>query len=110
MVHSYCGTTGCTSTKCTSGGLEQPSRGATTDVFWPPSSTSQDDETCQKYSYSNSDDYGEGDHEEPPVEEPSGTMVNARIPAEQNLSVSHHLVNPRVVGKHLSNPPCIRHS
>jgi hypothetical protein len=64
-------------------------------VFWPPSSTSQDDEPCQKSSDSNSDDDGEGEHEETSVEEPSGTMVNARIPTDQNLSVSHHSVIPQ---------------
>jgi hypothetical protein len=39
--------------------------------------------------------HGEGEHDEPSVEEPSGT-VNVRVPTEQTLSGSHHSVIPQV--------------
>jgi hypothetical protein len=39
---------------------------------------------------------GEGEHDEPSVEEPSGTMLNVRVPTEQNLFGSHHSVIAQV--------------
>jgi hypothetical protein len=58
--------------------------------------TSQDDELSHQSMKSHSDGDGEGEHEEPSVEEPSGAMVNARVPTEKNCSLSHHSVIPQV--------------
>jgi hypothetical protein len=41
---------------------------------------------------SHSDDDDEGEHYEPSVEEPSGPMVNVKVPTDQNLSGSPHSV------------------
>jgi hypothetical protein len=72
--------------------------------------TSQDDEPSHQSRDSHSDGDGEGEHEEPSVEEPSGAIVNSRVPTEQNLSDSHHSVIPHVFQKYLSHLPCICHS
>ena len=57
---------------------------------------SQDDEPSHQSRDSHSDNDGEGEHDEPSVEEPSGTVVNVRVPTEHNLSGSHHSVIPQV--------------
>jgi hypothetical protein len=57
---------------------------------------SQDDERIHQSRDSHSDDDGEGEHDEPSVEEPSGTKVNARVPSDQSLSGSNLLVITQV--------------
>jgi hypothetical protein len=47
---------------------------------------SQDDEPSHQSRDSHSDDDGEGEHDEPSVEEQSRTLVSVRVPTEQNLS------------------------
>jgi hypothetical protein len=48
---------------------------------------SQDDEPSHQTRGSHSDDDSEGEHDETYVEEPSGTMVNVRVPTEQTFLV-----------------------
>jgi hypothetical protein len=43
---------------------------------------SQDDEPTHQSRDSHSDDDGEGEHNESSVKEPSGTMVNVRVPTD----------------------------
>ena len=57
---------------------------------------SQDDEPSHQSRDSHSDNDDVGEHDEPHVEEPSGTVVNVRVPTEHNLSGSHHSVIPQV--------------
>jgi hypothetical protein len=57
---------------------------------------SQDDQPSHQTRDSGSGDDGEGENDEPSVEEPSGTMVNVRVPTEQNISNSHDSVIPQV--------------
>jgi hypothetical protein len=57
---------------------------------------SQDDEPSHRTKDSLSDNDDEGEHDEPSVEEPSGTTLNVRVTNEQNLSGSHDSVTSQV--------------
>jgi hypothetical protein len=68
---------------------------------------SQDDEPSHQSRDIHSDDDREGEHDEPSVEEPSGTKTNVRVPSEQNFSGSHHLEIPQV-GQEISLQPAMQ--